>query len=376
MARGPGLGPFLSVSFAKITKNGEPRDGTLLLIPAVTIALPILWIDFIFRFHYSPAVQHLKVEQFLKLRVTFAGLLTAGGVVTAAATLGGFLGRFWWRFDLLAHFRVQYLVALTLISIGLPLLRRKRLAITFGVAALINLLVIAPLHFGRTSAEKGAPSLRAVMLNVNTANQQYEKVRTFLKEADADIVVIEEINAEWLRQLQPLTNVYPYVEAAPRENNFGIMLMSKHSFTTSCPIFLVGDDLVPSVFAECEIEGQPFAILGTHALPPRNKRYTEYRNEQLANIPVFLEQYKSPIILLGDLNATPWSFCFKKLLRETQLKDSAKGWGVQCTWPTFCLPVRIPIDHCLVSPELIITNRHTGPHIGSDHLPLIVDIVH
>jgi endonuclease/exonuclease/phosphatase (EEP) superfamily protein YafD len=35
--------------------------------------------------------------------------------------------------------------------------------------------------------------------------------------------------------------------------------------------------------------------------------------------------------------------------------------------------LRIPIDHCLVSPSVAIVDRRVGPPVGSDHLPVFVD---
>jgi endonuclease/exonuclease/phosphatase family metal-dependent hydrolase len=34
----------------------------------------------------------------------------------------------------------------------------------------------------------------------------------------------------------------------------------------------------------------------------------------------------------------------------------------------------IPIDHCLVSPDIDVLRMRTGRNIGSDHLPIIVDM--
>jgi endonuclease/exonuclease/phosphatase (EEP) superfamily protein YafD len=35
----------------------------------------------------------------------------------------------------------------------------------------------------------------------------------------------------------------------------------------------------------------------------------------------------------------------------------------------------IPIDHCLISPDIKVVNIRTGPNVGSDHRPLITDLI-
>lgn len=66
---------------------------------------------------------------------------------------------------------------------------------------------------------------------------------------------------------------------------------------------------------------------------------------------------------------------FKRLLRQSGLKDSAQGRGVCPTWPTFNPLMLIPLDHCLYSSGIEIMARQTGPQVGSDHFPVIVDFV-
>lgn len=98
------------------------------------------------------------------------------------------------------------------------------------------------------------------------------------------------------------------------------------------------------------------------------------RNEQLTALAQFVTDIRGPIVLLGDLNTSPWSFFFRRLLEQSGLRDSAKGYGVQPTWPSFFRPARIPIDHCLHSPDMVVTDRRVGEAFGSDHLPLIVEL--
>ena len=86
-----------------------------------------------------------------------------------------------------------------------------------------------------------------------------------------------------------------------------------------------------------------------------------------------LRTLDAPVLLLGDLNATPWSHPFKRLLQETGLIDGSRGMGYQPTWPAGVLPLLIPIDHCLHSQELRVVHKEVGPMVGSDHYPVIVD---
>jgi endonuclease/exonuclease/phosphatase (EEP) superfamily protein YafD len=115
--------------------------------------------------------------------------------------------------------------------------------------------------------------------------------------------------------------------------------------------------------------------MATHPLPPAGRDYSRWRNNQLAQLPGWVHRATSPLLLLGDLNVSPWSSHFRRLLRESGLRDSSQGRGVLPTWPTFSPLLRIPIDHCLYSQGIAIVDRRTGPHVGSDHFPVIVDFV-
>ena len=72
--------------------------------------------------------------------------------------------------------------------------------------------------------------------------------------------------------------------------------------------------------------------------------------------------------------STRWTPRFKHLLRATGLRDTAAGFGWQPTWPTFLPRLGITIDHCLASSALGVRALKTGPDIGSDHYPLIVEL--
>jgi endonuclease/exonuclease/phosphatase (EEP) superfamily protein YafD len=58
----------------------------------------------------------------------------------------------------------------------------------------------------------------------------------------------------------------------------------------------------------------------------------------------------------------------------TGLVNATLESGLRPTWPTRPALARIPIDHFLLSDHLNVASIRTGPDIGSDHLPLILDL--
>jgi endonuclease/exonuclease/phosphatase (EEP) superfamily protein YafD len=81
------------------------------------------------------------------------------------------------------------------------------------------------------------------------------------------------------------------------------------------------------------------------------------------------------VLVMGDLNATPWSRPFRRLLRRSALCDSRAGFGVQASFPAASTLLRLPIDHLLASCGVGVRARRIGRDVGSDHLPVIVDVV-
>jgi endonuclease/exonuclease/phosphatase (EEP) superfamily protein YafD len=306
-------------------------------------------------------------------RIHFTGLVAAAGAVVFASTLIGFAGGAWWVFDLFSHFRVQYLLSIVLIIVVLLLCRKFRTSAVLAICAVLNLAVIAPYYVrNKTKNDSGTPAIRAMSFNVNTANTESDRAKQFILENGPDIVLLVEVNRAWVTAMDALRSTYPYSKSEPREDNFGIAFYSKIPFSR-CEIAYLGITGVPSVIAEFEIAGKTLSILGTHPLPPIDRVYSYMRNNQLEALGQYLAAISGPKLLIGDLNTSPWSYHFGALLRTANLTDGSRGMGIHPTWPTHMTLLRIPIDFCLVSPEIVVTRHIVGPNIGSDHFPLLVD---
>ena len=296
-------------------------------------------------------------------------LFLLAGIGVAVATLLGFLGRLFWLFDLFAHFRVQ-LFQLTLVLIAVAIWRRNnRLLVAWILLACLNYAFVLPFYFGKPPAPKEDPA-RAMLLNILASNGNAEQVLEAIEQFDPDVLVLEEVTPRWDKKLAGLD--YPYRVAAVRDDCFGMLLLSRYPLSHTNVVF-VGTADVPTVTAHVHLPQGEIAVIGTHPVPPIGADYSNHRNAQLAALPGFVKEQTKPVLLIGDLNCTPWSPYFARLLKDSGLKNSMKGFGFQPSWPADKRLMRIPIDQVLHSPEITVHNRMIGPDVGSDHLPVIVD---
>ncbi|MBI3415176.1 MAG: endonuclease/exonuclease/phosphatase family protein [Verrucomicrobia bacterium] len=214
--------------------------------------------------------------------------------------------------------------------------------------------------------------MRAVLINVRTENQRHDLVRSFLAETNPDFIVLEEVDSKWIAALAELKRTHPHSIVEAREDNFGIAFFSKLPIQRGETLFLGGAE-IPSLIVRFDSLGGALTILATHPLPPGGPEYSRTRNAQLAAIPSCVAQERGGIVLLGDLNATPWCHPFRKLVVASGLKLGGIESGFHASWPVDFFPLRIPIDHCLINSNVVVTAEKTGPNIGSDHFPLVVD---
>ena len=293
-------------------------------------------------------------------------------LLVASGTILGFFGRWNWLFDIISHFRLQYLILL--LTAGLILISGGQIstgliAFTFG---LINLYTIAPLFIREERDKYQEKSYRFLQANVLQINQSYYKVIDLIHTIEPDFILLIETNHRWDRALDEIRSSYPYKNVALREDNYGLSLFSRIPFIEA-EVLPIGVKPLPTLVAKLQLDGEDLTIIGTHPPPPKGKQNANFRNIHLKELASIVRSKGGEIILCGDLNITRWSPFFQDFLKESDLKDSAMGFGFQPTWPTNLPVFQIPIDHCLISTGISVINRRTGPKIGSDHYPVIFE---
>ncbi len=287
-----------------------------------------------------------------------------------AASLLGFGARSAQTLELMSHFRVQYFWLLTLCALAFAFGKRRTWALASAAAAAVNLVVIAPLYVAPAPPPATEAPLRIMSLNLLYSNQDHQRVLETIRAEDPDFVLLLEVTDEWALALTALDKDYPYSKSMPFSKGPGISFYSRIPLEAIRYRNIAG---APMIDARVQRPGGPLTIMGVHPFSPLSDFHFKDRNHQLAAIARAAAQPAGAVMLVGDLNTTSWSPYFQDLLAVSGLADSRRGFGVQPTWPGLPFPFRIPIDHCLVSPEVAVYGRHVGPAVGSDHRPIIVD---
>jgi endonuclease/exonuclease/phosphatase (EEP) superfamily protein YafD len=326
-------------------------------------------------------------------RTTIHGLLEAlfavGAISLGFATMAGFAGALWWPLDLFNHFRLQYAVLALIVALAAGATRRRRTFFALIGCSALNAVVLVPYLIPSGPSSFNA-WLTAATINVNTANRDYFAVRDYVRRSNADVILLLEVDDAWMQGLSDLRGAYPYGVAQPRMDNFGIALLSRLP-CDSCRILNLGsagvpsvrgDFLVPSPAARAESShgaraGRPprrIAIIGTHPLPPIGAEYARQHQDQLDELAEYLRAIHGPRILMGDLNSSPASARFRRLLRQAGLHDGAAGRSLARTWPVDNPLLGVRIDHILAAGATVVSVER-GPDVGSDHFPVLTGLI-
>jgi len=295
------------------------------------------------------------------------------GLCLGLATLAGFFGGTWWVLDLFANFRHQLAAGLILCAVVLGLAKWKKTAVVVGLLAALNLATIVPLFLG--PGRPGFGELRVVSYNILASNRRFDDVIDFIRASDADVVILHEVTRRWEGVIEEASETfddwgYEVTEARAPGDLFGSLVLAPTGTRVESFGFGLTDPRAIEILLPDGV-----AMLAIHPLSPYNEFRAEQNNRQLQFAADWAADQDGPTIVVGDFNATPWSYPFRHLMSSANLLNSERGFGLELSYPANGNPLlRIPIDHLLHSDELAVVNRQLGPAMGSDHFPLTVDL--
>jgi len=273
----------------------------------------------------------------------FTATLLTLGLTGSLLSVGSMLSGHHIVFDLLSHFRLQYIVLI------LPLLLLALAGKRWLISLVLTTCLCVHLFTVYQSQQRVSPAVPF---------PNAERQLTTLK--------VMTYTSAWHTVLSNALSSYPHKLTAPLDNPFGIAMYSRYPFTDStvAPLFTGGK---AAIRATVSISGKHIDIFGVHPPPPISAALYRERNKHLQLLAEYGSQSNGPMVIAGDLNTSPWSGAFMQFVQQGNLFDTRAGKGVFATWPDFFKPLQIPIDYIIVSAHFNVLSMHVSGDLGSDH---------
>jgi endonuclease/exonuclease/phosphatase (EEP) superfamily protein YafD len=292
--------------------------------------------------------------------------------VTAAASLLGFFDDRFWVAELATSVRVLLFLA-SVVLLVTALFVRSVAGVGLALVALgANAVVLVPLYTDDPAPPAGPERLLVAHVNMQHHYSDFVDVRRTLAERRPDVFVVLEPSRGWLNKTPPNPPGYR-VFVRGRRPEPRILLFAGERVSN---VVFPDDPELPSssIAFDVALDAELVRVLALHTAAPTTPDDQTTRDGELAAASAWARERAGSELVLGDLNATPWSGVLQELEDSADLRNSAYGYGVQPTWPTRAGPLGVPIDQLLHSRDLTVTDRATGPSFGSEHRSLWLTI--
>lgn len=274
-----------------------------------------------------------------------------------------------------------------------------RRLLPFAVVLAVLLPSVGGVAASAESPGRAGPGRPARELRVATFNIQHgagpdgvvdlEHVARTLEATGADVIGLQEVDrhwsdrsqyvdqAGWLAERMGMHVAYganldrdPAAPGAPRRQ-YGTAILSRHPILRSSNSWLPrpeGGEQRGLLEALVTVRGARVRVLNTHL---QHDSQVE-RLAQIDQIRAELARFSEPVVLLGDLNATPDS---EELARLTE--DLVDVWVVAGEGEGYTYHAAAPyarIDYVMTSADVAARSALVMTSDASDHLPLVADL--
>jgi endonuclease/exonuclease/phosphatase (EEP) superfamily protein YafD len=300
------------------------------------------------------------------LTVASVGLLLSTAIALA-------LGTHWWVAELLTNLPVQHALTFTVLLLAGALLRQWRLTALAAIGLAVNLAIVVPVVSGLAAEEPPPPAEGASSLEVTFHNTKYRvrrvDARNYLAERHDDVVVLSLPSDTWATEIEQAA--FGLVPRAGRDTGFANdleLLVLVRDPDARVIVHRPTEDPRDAILqVDLVLDGELVHVLAAHPVSPLTPTRAAQRDRMLERLTMMANELPGPVVVVGDLNATPWSPRLQALLDGAELVDSQLGHGLQPSYPATRGRLGLAIDHVLHTDEFTTIERELGPAFGSDH---------
>jgi len=320
----------------------------------------------------------------MRILSIFTDRLVEIAAVCGLLSLGALFSKHHMVFDLMSHFRVQYIVLLLPCFVfGMFYRKSKSVLIISLVLAIHGYVVTMGMLPVLAKPTPDYAELRVLNANLLLSNKKHQEQINQIIDVDPDVIVFLEYTTEWHEVLQTSLTLHPYRATRPINGVFGIALYSKFPITSggiidpAPQLQNVADVIITfdkTATGMRDAGTQKLRVIGVHPPPPITSHMYNNRNLLMQYVSTTAIATDQPLVVMGDFNATPWTAHFTDMLSNGGLRNARAGQGMHPTWPANYAPLWIPIDHVLVNDHIGVAGFSSARVVGSDHRNIWADI--
>ncbi len=314
-------------------------------------------------------------------------------LVLLILALTRWLGDLWWPTSILL-FLPRSIWLLPIVGLALAAIRTGRRSLWSVQIALILVIVGPLMGFSLPLGSLLAPQPQGVRLRILSLNRgsdglDVDRLIALLDREQVDLICFQEgpldgsgldpkLEAYFAKTWYRTRNNYlasrfpiqlekePLIIEHPEHEFWPVRLFQARIQLPSGETFLLSDVHMPTVRY-----GFKRLFRGDLA---GFRRYLDWRWDQAEQLlKAVISGSKEPILLAGDFNMPADSQMMDLFRAFFRLGFDEVGWGFGYTRPS-AFPW-IGIDHILATPEWQFTRCWIGPNVGSDHLPVLAEVV-
>ncbi|WP_225009178.1 endonuclease/exonuclease/phosphatase family protein [Novosphingobium percolationis] len=240
-------------------------------------------------------------------------------------------------------------------------------ALAWGWALAAPLQSPAPTHLPTPNTP-----FRMISFNIYRDNAQVHEAVAWILAQKPDAVVLLEAMPLDNSAFLPLTLEFPFVEACAPQLRCSTTIFARHPFAMAWHHAQGDPENRKALSAVTVLVNTGCASVPITAVHLSRPWPLGWQRQELRTLAQVLRTEGRGGVLAGDFNSAPWTFAMRRLARAGQLRLAS---GARPTWPsgTMGTPL-LPLDQIYVGRAIAIRAVSRGPHLGSDHRPMVTDL--
>ena len=334
-----------------------------------------------------------------RLHRVFGGLAALYVLLLVGYLLLRLIVRDQWAWLAFLHtFTVWYFAPLMVLLPLALLLRDRATFLRLLPFAVISLLWYGPYWLPKAaSAIEDAATVRVATFNILPLERALDVEIDWLRGSEADIILMQEVTPSASETLRAaLNDLYPHNDAALQGTTQ--LTLSRFPIQQAEEVN-IGDWWIRRLVLD--MRGREVALYNVHLAMPTNatpqslEDYNEQgllplllsydetrRNAQIHRLLALVQAEDLPYIVAGDFNTSDHSIIYGEMAVVMHDAFRAAGTGLGATYPAATgeeglpdfIPPLIRLDYVWHSAHFGAVEAVTGPEMGSDHVPLWVQL--